>query len=66
MFVRAARGSSIDVGLFHDDQKRSVATVEGWFNAGDKVGTDWEGLHVFLAGVFGGGGEGTVPTCFCT
>lgn len=33
MFVRAARGSSVDVGLFHDEQKRSVATVEFWANA---------------------------------
>lgn len=38
VFVRAARGSSIDVGLFHDDQRRSVATVEAWFNPGEKVG----------------------------
>lgn len=37
VFVRAARGSSIDVGLFHDDQRRSVATVEVWVNAGKKV-----------------------------
>lgn len=43
VFVRAARGSSVDVGLFHDEQKRSVATVEAWVNAinaggGAKVG----------------------------
>ncbi|CAM9598948.1 unnamed protein product, partial [Ectocarpus sp. 13 AM-2016] len=37
VFVRAARGSSIDVGLFHDDQRRSVATVEVWVNAGKKA-----------------------------
>lgn len=37
VFVRAARGSSIDVGLFHDDQQRSVATVEVWVHAGDHV-----------------------------
>lgn len=37
VFVRAARGSSIDVGLFHDDQRRSVATVEIWVNAGEQV-----------------------------
>lgn len=37
VFVRAARGSSIDVGLFHDDQRRSVATVEVWVNAGEQV-----------------------------
>lgn len=37
VFVRAARGSSIDVGLFHDDQRRSVATLEVWVNAGEKV-----------------------------
>lgn len=37
VFVRAARGSSIDIGLFHDDQRRSVATVEMWVNAGEKV-----------------------------
>lgn len=37
VFVRAARGSSIDVGLFHDDQRRSVATVEFWVNAGENV-----------------------------
>ncbi|CAM9458952.1 unnamed protein product, partial [Pylaiella littoralis] len=36
VFVRAARGSSIDVGLFHDDQRRSVATVEIWVNAGEQ------------------------------
>lgn len=38
VFVRAPRGSSIDIGLFHDDQRRSVATVEMWVNAGEKVG----------------------------
>ena len=37
VFVRAARGSSIDVGLFHDDQRRSVTTLEVWVNAGEKV-----------------------------
>ncbi|CAM9250646.1 unnamed protein product [Scytosiphon promiscuus] len=36
VFVRAVRGSSIDIGLFHDDQRRSVATVEMWVNAGEK------------------------------
>ena len=39
VFVSAARGSSIDVGLFHDDQRRSVATLEVWVNAGEKVGS---------------------------
>lgn len=37
VFVRALRGSSIDVGLFHDDQRRSLATFEAWFNAREKV-----------------------------
>ncbi|CAM9133566.1 unnamed protein product, partial [Hapterophycus canaliculatus] len=36
VFVGAARGSSIDIGLFHDDQRRSVATVEMWVHAGEK------------------------------
>lgn len=38
VFVKATRGSSIDVGLFHDEQKRSVATVEAWVNAANAGG----------------------------
>lgn len=48
--MRATRGSSVDVGLFHDDQRRSVATVEAWVNAGEKVG----GVGGWVGGMGGG------------
>lgn len=62
VFVRAARGSSIDVGLFHDDQRRSVATLEVWVNAGEKVRAGKFGSFPLFYGVFSRGegrrGEG--------
>ena len=42
----------MDVGLFHDEQKRSVATVEFWVNA-----VKARGLGDSKVGVLGGTGS---------
>lgn len=45
--MKAVRGSSIDIGPFHDEQKRSVATVEMWVNAANAGGDESKTVSLY-------------------
>ncbi|CAM9290601.1 unnamed protein product, partial [Discosporangium mesarthrocarpum] len=63
IFVGARRGSSVDIGVFHDQQRRSVATVEMWVKAGSsskEVKERKNQLYAYTTGAaIGGSGNGT-------